>query len=85
MIIIIIFLIFIIGIFIILNRTKGNLAHNDYIKEELEKNPDYIVWLKYANDGRDYKLGLKILKKIKRNRDNLYNRWFKKIRKIGKY
>ena len=43
-------------------------TYERWLKEELKRNPDYIDWLKCANCGRDYRLGLKILKNIKRKR-----------------
>ena len=49
-------------------ETKGSYVK--WLEKELEKDPGYIGWLKGANSGRDYKLGLKILKKIKRKEIN---------------
>ena len=41
-------------------------SYEKWLEEELERNPDYINWLKVTNRGRDYKLGLRILRKIKK-------------------
>ena len=63
--------VFIIAIFIVLDElTKGKSEYEKWLKEELERNPNYINWLSYANYGKDYKLGLKISKKIKKKRDD---------------
>ena len=45
---------------------KGN--YEKWLEEELERNPDYINWLKTASRGKDYKLGLRVLKKINKRR-----------------
>lgn len=38
--------------------------YEKWLEGELKRNPDYIDWLKVANGGKDYKLGLRILKRI---------------------
>jgi len=45
-------------------KPKG--SYEKWLEEELKTNPDYINWLKVANRGKDYRLGLRILRKIKR-------------------
>ena len=65
--------------------TQPKGSYEKWLEEELERNPGYINWLRYANSGRDYKLGLRILKKIKRDKGKAYNKWFKRVRKEGKY
>jgi len=66
--------------FKILN-TESKSEHEKYIEKELERNPDYIDWLKDSNNGRDYKLGMRILKRIERNKNKTFCRWIKKIRR----
>jgi len=44
-------------------KPKG--SYEKWLEEELKINPDYINWLKVTHRGKDYKLGLKILRKIK--------------------
>ena len=39
-------------------------SYEKWLEEELARNPGYIDWLKCANCGRDYRLGLKVLRKI---------------------
>ena len=82
MLIIPIILLFV-GLFFYLSR-EPKTSYQKWLEKELERYPDYINWLKYANGGRDYKKGLKILEKIKRDENNSYKRWFKKIRKMVK-
>ena len=72
-----------VGLFLYLSREPKSEWHK-YLERRLERYPDYINWLKYANGGRDYKKGLKILKRIERDNNNSYKRWFKKIRKMVK-
>jgi len=43
-------------------------TYEKWLEEELVRNPGYIDWLKCTNRGKDYKLGLKILRKIKQER-----------------
>lgn len=65
MILIIAFLLFIISIFVIVDiafRTESEWEK--WLKKKLKDDPSYINWLKIANGGKGYKLGLKILKKI---------------------
>ena len=50
-------------------------TYEKWLEKELERNPDYINWLKEANNGKNYKLGLKI---NERNR----NRFYKLLKKI---
>ena len=71
----------IIIIFRLLNNEQKS-EHQKYLERELEDNPDYINWLKMANNGRDYKLGIKILTKIKRDKNNSYKKWLKRVRKL---
>ena len=42
------------------------LGYEKWLEEELKKNPDYINWLKVYSKGKYYKLGLRILIKIKK-------------------
>lgn len=65
--------------------TQPKSSYKRWLEEELEENPDYINWLKDANGGRDYKTALRILARIKRDNNNSYKRWLKKIRKLRKY
>jgi len=81
MLIILIVLLVIIGLFIYLNKEPKSY-YQEYLEKELERNPDYINWLKYTNGGRDYKKALKILKKIESDENNLYRRWLREIRKL---
>jgi len=60
-------------------------SYRKWLEKRLEEYPDYINWLKCANGGRDYKLGLKILAKLERDKNNSYKKWLKRMRKIGKY
>ena len=60
---------------------KPKSGHKKWLEEELERNPDYINWLKYSNSGRDYKLGLSILRRSEGNKNKFYNRLMRKIRK----
>jgi len=55
-------------------------TYEKWLKEELERNPDYINWLKRANGGKDYKLGLK----IRSDENNSYYKWIKRMRKYLK-
>jgi len=57
-----------IGLFVFFSREPKSEWHK-YLEKELERNPDYINWLKKANKIKDYKLGLKILKKIKKEKE----------------
>ena len=41
-------------------------TYEKWLEKELRKNPDYINWLEHANGGKDYKLGLRILREIKK-------------------
>ena len=59
--------------------------YEKWLEEELRENPDYINWLKRVDGGKNYKLGLKVLAKIKRNESSSYHKWLKRMRKIGKY
>ena len=65
--------------------TQPKSSYKKWLEEELEENPDYINWLKDANSGKDYKTGLRILARIKRDNNNSYKRWLKKIRKLEKW
>jgi len=57
----------IVGIFSLINRlTRTKSSYRQWLENELQRDPDYIIWLKYANNGKDYKLGLQILNKIKK-------------------
>ena len=47
-------------------KLKPKSSYEVWLMEELRRNPDYINWLKVANSGRDYKLGRRILKRIKK-------------------
>lgn len=60
-------------------------SYEKWLKEELERNPDYIHWLKDTDKGKYHALGLKILAKIERDKNNSYYKWLKRMRKIGKY
>jgi len=62
--------------------TQPKGSYRKWLEKELERNPDYINWLK---GGKNYKLGLKILAKIKKDNNNSYKKWLKRMRKIGKY
>ena len=46
--------------------TTAKGSYEKWLEIELKKNPEYINWLKYANNGKDYKLGKKILAGIRR-------------------
>lgn len=46
--------------------TEPKSSYRRWLERELRKDLNYINWLKHANNGKDYKLGLKVLKKIKR-------------------
>lgn len=61
--------------------TNPKSGHEKWLKKELERNPDYINWLKNANSGKDYRLGLSILKRSERNKNKFYNRLMRKIRR----
>jgi len=41
-------------------------TYEKWLEKELRKNPDYINWLEHSNGGKDYKLGLRILREIKK-------------------
>ena len=60
--------------------TNSKSEYGKWLEKELERNPDYINWLKNANSGRDYKLGLSILRESERNKNKFYNRLMRKIR-----
>lgn len=60
--------------------TNPKSGHKRWLEEELERNPDYINWLKNANSGKDYKLGLSILRRSEGNKNKFYNRLIRKIR-----
>ena len=84
-----IFVVFVVGGTILLGLIDHWLEPKSewekYLERRLERYPDYIEWLKVANGGRDYKLGLRILARIERDKNNSYKRWLKRIRKIGKW
>ncbi|GAG59171.1 unnamed protein product [marine sediment metagenome] len=65
-----IFIVFCVIVIVVLGLLDKWLApkssYEKWLEEELRKNPDYINWLKTANNGRHYKLGLRILRKIKK-------------------
>ena len=62
-----VFFLGVVGIFKLTDRlTRTKSSYQQWLKDELLRNPDYIIWLKYANNGKDYKLGLQILNKIKK-------------------
>ena len=48
--------------------TQPKSLYGEWLGEKLKRNTDYIRWLENANSGRDYKLGLRILKKIKKGK-----------------
>jgi len=81
---IILIVLFVIGLFICLNREPKS-EWTKHIERELERNPDYINWLKHVNGGRDYKKALRILKKIEKDENDLYRKWLKEIKKLGKW
>ena len=65
------FLLSIVGILTLIgqvNPAKSSYkkGFEEFLKEELKKNPGYINWLKVAHGGKNYKLGLRILEKIKK-------------------
>jgi len=64
-------------------KPKG--SYEKWLEEELKINPDYINWLKVTHRGKDYKLGLKVLAKAKRDKSSSCYKWLKRMRKIGKY
>jgi hypothetical protein len=76
---IILIILFLIGVFILLNREPRS-EWEKYLEKELERNPDYINWLKYANGGREYKRALRILTRIDRDRNKVFYKLLKKIR-----
>jgi len=56
----------IIGILTLLDRVNPTKSgYEKWLEEELKKNPDYINWLKVAHGSKNYRLGLRILRKIK--------------------
>ena len=48
-----------------------------WLEEKLDKNPDYIDWLKVTNGGKDYHLGLKVLNKVERDKNRIYHKLFR--------
>ena len=40
-------------------------SYEKWLGEELKRNPGYIDWL-MANDGKGYKMGLRIVKRLRR-------------------
>ena len=60
-------------------------AYEKWLEKELERNPDYINWLKHVSGGKDYQLGLQVLAKVKRDKSSSCYKWLKIMRRIGKY
>ena len=57
---------FFMGLAILFNLIfRDETYHEKWLKQYLKVNPDYINWLKVADGGKDYKIGLYYLKKIK--------------------
>jgi len=48
--------------------TQPKTSYEKWLEIELKRNPDYIDWLRVANNGKDYKLGLRILRKLKKGK-----------------
>ena len=54
--------------------TQSKTSYQKWLEGKLEDDPFYIDWLEHANNGRDYKLGLKILKRLERGRKKEYRK-----------
>ena len=55
-------------------------TYEKWLQKEFESNPDYVNWLKHANGGKDYKLGVRVFEKMKRDESNSYYKWIKRMR-----
>ena len=55
-------------------------TYEKWLERKLEEEPDYINWLKVADRGKSYKLGLSILKRVEQKQ----YKWYRKIGKILK-
>ena len=55
--------------------TQAKGSYYKWLEQKLERDPGYIDWLRTANDGRDYKVGLRILGRQERE----YMKWRKKM------
>ena len=62
----VVFLVSICFLFSLIDKwTEPKDSYDKWLEAELKRNPGYINWLKRANSGKDYKRGLRILRKIK--------------------
>ena len=50
------------------SMTTTKTKYEKWLEEKLRKDPDYIEWLKNNYTKETYKLGLRILKKIRKER-----------------
>ena len=65
-IIIAFFTLFAIGLGLLDRGLQPKTDYEKWLTEELRVNPGYIDWLKVANNGKDYKMGLRIVRKLRR-------------------